>query len=182
MFRSSDVRRPLIAIAIVAAGAAVYGCGGGDAADATPTQTTDTGADVRGTVLIAGRGDGMVAHALKTGLKAGSRSDFDVLVLDANANGEELALADSALEAGKQVVIDGSSEADSALVRKLAGMSVDADAVLVMKASDGQEGYVVVPIDSEARAAARKTALAVGHSTAASDDVTVNTVASVFGL
>ena len=61
-------------------------------------------------------------------------------------------------------------------------MSVTADAAMVMKAPDGQEGYVVVPIDNEASAARRKAALQADNPSLPAEELPVNTVQSVFGL
>ena len=182
MSKRACFRRSLLAIAVVAAGAAVYGCGGGDARDATPANVVEVGEDVRSAVLVTGRGTGFAAQALRAGLKAGSKNAFDVLVIDADVDADTVALAEAAIEQGKRVVVDGSGGADAALARQLAGMSVEADAVMVMKASEGQDGYVVVPIDNEASAARRKAALQAANPTAAAEELPVNTVQSVFGL
>lgn len=185
MMKSVLFRRSLIAAAVVAAGAAVYGCGGGevqdDTAAAAPADVVDGDTDVRSSVLVVGGGSGFVAQALSAGLKAGSKAAFDVLVVDASAGEEALALAEAAIESGKRVVVDGAGEANAGLARRLGGMSPDADAVMVMKAQ-GHEGYVVVPIDSAASASKRKAALQAANPSVAAEDLPVNTVQSVFGL
>jgi hypothetical protein len=178
-------RRSLIAAIVVAAGAAVFGCGGGgvhdDSSTASPADVVDGDADVRSSVLVVGGGTGFVAQALSAGLKPGSKTAFDVLVVDGSAGAEALAMAEAAIEGGKWVVVDGTTAADVGLARHLGGMSVEADAVMVMKAQ-GEEGYVVVAIDKEATAAKRMAVQQAGNSSVPDEDRPVNTVQSVFGL
>lgn len=136
-------------------------------------------------VVYLGPRGGLVAKALAASRPDGTGGDYDILVVgDVDKLGPAvLTVVQAALASGKAVVFDAPSDGSGrrthdALLEELVGTVIDAPAVRVVKAPNGQKGYYVTPIDAPA-AAARQVQAASQISTPAASR---NSVANVFGI
>lgn len=146
-----------------------------------PTGIVSADTDVRKKVLYLGASGGFVATSLVAKMPAGTKDDYDILVVgDVDKLGDSATpIVMDALSNGKEVVFDGPSDGSqrathAVILDELVGATIDSAAVRVEKAP---KGYYVTPIDAPIAVKA-KTEAAKAMSVAPA----ANSIENVFGI
>lgn len=182
------------AIAAIAMTSALIACGGGGSgsgmsvAAETDENTAsiseavvDIDSDVRPGVHLLGGADGFVGQQLVGAFRSASESEADIVIIDSLRMAKSVTREQvkAIVDSGKSVVFDAPQGSDvaSAVTLELFGFSIDGEALMISPVPDGEEGYMLTPIDSAATHRRR-----AAEAASRGETVSENTVATIFGI
>lgn len=184
------------AIAAIAMTSALIACGGGgsgsgsgmNVAAETDENTAsisealvDIDSDVRPGVHLLGGADGFVGQQLVSAFRSASESEADIVIIDSLRMAKSVTREQvkAIVDSGKSVVFDAPQGSDvaSAVTLELFGFAIDGEALMISPVPEGEEGYMLTPIDSAATHRRR-----AAEAASRGETVSENTVATIFGI